>query len=342
MNSCPFAHLLIFAADHSSRHDGPVKASEYFDDHAKPAEQVDSLERPQSSPSTSFIRASDLPRKHAARYAPYSTDSRRVASREASSSLSTPDRKSYTVKSSGKPYAPDDDETAVPRDYRGRVRHNQPSVIWLSDDDQGDSTLVVQERDRKPDIAKIEADSARSRRSNTDVHPYRPVGQRFQLSRDREEKPTGLWGLPPPVESSSPPRPPENMEEDEKKPAFPLAHAQFDGLPPPVDSASTAPTVALENPGVMFDSPAPVDDDKDSVELAVEGSHLSPEASLSQEQKDVLGQVLSGRSLCFTGSAGVGKSVLLRAIIKALEKKHLERYRIAVTAVSFMGDGFSH
>ncbi|CAE6440896.1 unnamed protein product [Rhizoctonia solani] len=43
---------------------------------------------------------------------------------------------------------------------------------------------------------------------------------------------------------------------------------------------------------------------------------LRPE--LSEEQKYVLNKVLEGESLFFTGSAGTGKSVLLRAIIEAL------------------------
>ncbi|KAI5958455.1 PIF1 [Candida pseudojiufengensis] len=43
---------------------------------------------------------------------------------------------------------------------------------------------------------------------------------------------------------------------------------------------------------------------------------------LSKEQEAVLQQVLKGVSLFYTGSAGTGKSVLLRSIIKALRDKH--------------------
>ncbi|CAE6523538.1 unnamed protein product [Rhizoctonia solani] len=42
---------------------------------------------------------------------------------------------------------------------------------------------------------------------------------------------------------------------------------------------------------------------------------------LSQEQKHVLGLVLQGKSVFFTGSAGTGKSVLLRKIIQTLREK---------------------
>ena len=55
---------------------------------------------------------------------------------------------------------------------------------------------------------------------------------------------------------------------------------------------------------------------------------------LSEEQKKVLNLVVEGkRSVFFTGSAGTGKSVLLREIIKALRKKwQREVDRVAVTA----------
>lgn len=43
---------------------------------------------------------------------------------------------------------------------------------------------------------------------------------------------------------------------------------------------------------------------------------------LSLEQREVLRKVLDGRSIFFTGSAGTGKSVLLREIIKCLKNRH--------------------
>ncbi|KAJ6476576.1 hypothetical protein DFH09DRAFT_865533, partial [Mycena vulgaris] len=43
---------------------------------------------------------------------------------------------------------------------------------------------------------------------------------------------------------------------------------------------------------------------------------------LSDEQKRVLRLVENGLSLFYTGSAGTGKSVLLREIIKVLKMRH--------------------
>lgn len=56
--------------------------------------------------------------------------------------------------------------------------------------------------------------------------------------------------------------------------------------------------------------------------------------SLSPEQKDVLDLVVNrGQSVFFTGPAGTGKSVLMRAIIDEMKKKHSrDPERIAVTA----------
>lgn len=48
------------------------------------------------------------------------------------------------------------------------------------------------------------------------------------------------------------------------------------------------------------------------------------EPALSLQQSRVLERVLNGENIFFTGSAGTGKSVLLRAIIKAVKKKDLE------------------
>ncbi|CUM56142.1 unnamed protein product [Debaryomyces fabryi] len=52
---------------------------------------------------------------------------------------------------------------------------------------------------------------------------------------------------------------------------------------------------------------------------------------LSGEQEYVLQLATNGQSLFYTGSAGTGKSVLLRSIIKSLKKKH-EKGDVAVTA----------
>lgn len=62
-------------------------------------------------------------------------------------------------------------------------------------------------------------------------------------------------------------------------------------------------------------------------------SKLSGHISLSQEQNYILKLAQEGKSLFYTGSAGTGKSVLLREIIKALRKKYVSiSDAVAVTA----------
>lgn len=58
------------------------------------------------------------------------------------------------------------------------------------------------------------------------------------------------------------------------------------------------------------------------------------EPVLSEEQLAVLERVIRGESIFFTGSAGVGKSVLTRAIIKALGAIFPHPQEVAVTATT--------
>jgi len=65
------------------------------------------------------------------------------------------------------------------------------------------------------------------------------------------------------------------------------------------------------------------------------GTSSKPSASisLSQEQNHILKLAQEGKSLFYTGSAGTGKSVLLREIIKTLRKKYVSiPDAVAVTA----------
>lgn len=61
-----------------------------------------------------------------------------------------------------------------------------------------------------------------------------------------------------------------------------------------------------------------------------------PRIQLSREQRDVLDMVKSGKNVFFTGSAGAGKSVLLREIISHLRfvagQRGWDSHNIAVTA----------
>ncbi|KAH3674545.1 hypothetical protein WICMUC_003222 [Wickerhamomyces mucosus] len=54
--------------------------------------------------------------------------------------------------------------------------------------------------------------------------------------------------------------------------------------------------------------------------------------SLSEEQQHVAELVLQGSSLFYTGSAGTGKSVLLRSLIKRLKQKYRGEGEVAITA----------
>ncbi|CUA67673.1 hypothetical protein RSOLAG22IIIB_07517 [Rhizoctonia solani] len=63
--------------------------------------------------------------------------------------------------------------------------------------------------------------------------------------------------------------------------------------------------------------------------LVFEKQEFLPDPELSEEQKYVFDKVMSGENVFFTGSAGTGKSVLLRAIIAALGGPS---YEVAVTA----------
>ncbi|EUC55635.1 DNA helicase (PIF1), putative [Rhizoctonia solani AG-3 Rhs1AP] len=72
------------------------------------------------------------------------------------------------------------------------------------------------------------------------------------------------------------------------------------------------------------------------MEKAVVGSATGSEKlviTLSYEQSQILDIVKKGSNIFFTGSAGTGKSVLLREIIKALRKKHGKAQdAVAITA----------
>lgn len=75
-----------------------------------------------------------------------------------------------------------------------------------------------------------------------------------------------------------------------------------------------------------------VDCDTATVELSAAGR----EPELSSQQSEILANIMNGENFFFTGSAGTGKSVLLRAIIKAFKEKEEQRER-REAARSFRG-----
>ncbi|OXH20987.1 ATP-dependent DNA helicase PIF1 [Cryptococcus neoformans] len=60
------------------------------------------------------------------------------------------------------------------------------------------------------------------------------------------------------------------------------------------------------------------------------------EPKLSSQQSEIFAKIMNGENFFFTGSAGTGKSVLLRAIIKAFKKKEEQREQREATR-SFRG-----
>src|SRR4051812_26810026 len=57
---------------------------------------------------------------------------------------------------------------------------------------------------------------------------------------------------------------------------------------------------------------------------------------LSTEQQLIKKLVLQGQNICFTGSAGTGKSFLLRELIAILQEKH-GKNRVGITATTGTG-----
>ncbi|GLB36504.1 putative dna repair and recombination [Lyophyllum shimeji] len=111
--------------------------------------------------------------------------------------------------------------------------------------------------------------------------------------------------------------------------SFPSQKQADEWLASKVDSrARSRPASDLVPPDITMLPPRdpPVSqewDEEDSLPLSE-----PPSVSLSSEQQEVLDRVKQGRSVFFTGSAGTGKSVLLREIIKTLQ----ERGGLAITA----------
>lgn len=119
------------------------------------------------------------------------------------------------------------------------------------------------------------------------------------------------------------------------------------------DEMAVVPKVKRQQPVATTSYSAPVkktvkpwDQDYSRKKLATNGpvattstattksSHKKADlVSLSSQQNKILEVVEEGKSVFFTGSAGTGKSVLLRAIIKSLRQKHIKNNdAVAVTA----------
>lgn len=95
------------------------------------------------------------------------------------------------------------------------------------------------------------------------------------------------------------------------------------GLAPPPDQSTKLPTSEVVQVPEHISKPNLDVITQDPFASAADFIPLDAgEPKLSDEQQKVLKLVLSGKSMFFTGSAGVGKSVLTRAIIRALRAKY--------------------
>ncbi|TBU30534.1 hypothetical protein BD311DRAFT_217892 [Dichomitus squalens] len=103
----------------------------------------------------------------------------------------------------------------------------------------------------------------------------------------------------------------------------------WDDKPPSQASRPAYPSAASQR---AFGKPRQTNTNETTLVVAAKsGSSAKPAPIfLSQEQTHILKLVESGLSLFYTGSAGAGKSVLLREIIRTLRKK----YRTAADAVA--------
>lgn len=108
-----------------------------------------------------------------------------------------------------------------------------------------------------------------------------------------------------------------------ERPLYRSASGQFQTDSNPGPSAHILPDQTMPADGQPLDA------------THAEAVTVAPgEPELSEEQKKVLNRIMKGESIFFTGSAGVGKSVLTRAIIRTLREVYPIRNQVAVTATT--------
>jgi ATP-dependent DNA helicase PIF1 len=152
------------------------------------------------------------------------------------------------------------------------------------------------------------------------------------------DSPAVPWSSSPPEHYQPPPCKRRTIpwsSEQESEPA---------SVPPPIDKAHNSSylwnghsvaTKAKRNQPRKIEKPRYVPSDQNEVPKP-KTSTVEPVKNflLSNEQKAILSAVVDkGKSVFFTGSAGTGKSVLMRSIIKKLRDRYIkEPDRLAVTA----------
>ncbi|KAI6096915.1 hypothetical protein EDD16DRAFT_1499868 [Pisolithus croceorrhizus] len=112
-------------------------------------------------------------------------------------------------------------------------------------------------------------------------------------------------------------------------------------LPPSFQNCAPTKSPYFTRPSVASEPKAPSQSQTDSIAFSANvvsnTASSKPKVVLSQEQTQILQLVEEGKSLFYTGSAGTGKSVLLREIIKSLRKRYNKSPdAIAITASTGM------
>ena len=149
------------------------------------------------------------------------------------------------------------------------------------------------------------------------------------------------WSSSPPEHRQSRPSkrrtvPWRHNDEEKENPYTPVASKTVDD-PSPMPWNKTASALKVEQKHLRKakkSRPATpkTEDTPPAADVTKEGA--LPSLFLSKEQKSIRASVIDeGKSIFFTGSAGTGKSVLMKSIIKGLRAKYCkEPDRVAVTA----------
>jgi ATP-dependent DNA helicase PIF1 len=114
----------------------------------------------------------------------------------------------------------------------------------------------------------------------------------------------------------------------------PLPSNEQEGSPYPWNKTPSALKAEQKELRKINKSRAPESKQSGGLDAKTSAADALPKLFLSEEQKGILTAVVDeGKSIFFTGSAGTGKSVLMRSIITRLRNKHANNEdRVAITA----------
>lgn len=88
-----------------------------------------------------------------------------------------------------------------------------------------------------------------------------------------------------------------------------------------IRSSSRSPLAVLSGRNTLPGGPRHTPNAEMADPLTISLANAEPGPPLSPQQAEILARVMRGDNIFFTGPAGTGKSVLLRAIIKAFKEK---------------------